>query len=115
QEEAVERLRDGIRQGCRRQILVAPTAAGKTEMAMNIIAGSQKKGATAWFIVDRVSLIDQTSDRFASYGIDHGIIQADNVYTDLSKPVQVASAQTLARRKIDWLPDLIVWDECHSV
>lgn len=115
QADAVERLREGIRAGCRRQILVAPTGAGKTEMAMNIIAESQKKGATAWFIVDRVSLIDQTSDRFAQYGIDHGVIQADHIATDLRKPVQVASAQTLARRRIDWLPDLIVWDECHAV
>lgn len=114
QGDAVEMLRAGIRAGLRRQILVAPTGAGKTEMAMNIIAESQKKGATAWFIVDRVSLVDQTSDRFAQYGIDHGIIQADSMYTDLRKPVQVASAQTLARRKIDWLPDLLVIDECHA-
>lgn len=113
QDEAVERLRDGIRQGCRRQILVAPTGAGKTLVAMNIIAEAQKKGASAWFIVDRVTLIDQTSTTFADYGIDHGIIQADNIYTDMSKPVQVASAQTLARRKTNWLPDLIVVDEAH--
>lgn len=114
QMDAVERLRAGIRAGSRRQILVAPTGAGKTEMAMNIIAESQKKGATAWFIVDRVSLIDQTSDRFATYGIDHGVIQANHLYTDLRKPVQVASVQTLAKRRIDWLPDLIVQDECHA-
>lgn len=114
QADAVERLRAGIRQGCRRQILVAPTGAGKTEMAMNIIQESQRKGATAWFIVDRINLIDQTSDRFSTYGIDHGIIQGDHWLTDLRRPVQVASAQTLARRKIDWLPDLIVVDECHA-
>lgn len=114
QAEAVERLREGIRQGCRRQILVAPTGAGKTEMAMKIIAESQKKGATTWFIVDRVNLIDQTSERFGKYGIDHGIIQADHWLSDLRKPVQIASAQTLARRKIDWLPNLIVVDECHA-
>jgi len=115
QADAVESLRAGIRDGRRRQILVAPTGAGKTEMAMKIIAESQKKGATAWFVVDRVALIDQTSDRFGSYGIDHGVIQANHLLTDLRKPVQIASAQTLARRKIDWLPDLIVWDECHAV
>lgn len=113
QVEAVEKLRGGIRQGCRRQILVAPTAFGKTECAAHIIQQSQEKGATAWFIVDRVSLIDQTSERFASYGIDHGIIQANHWLTDTRKPVQVASAQTLARRKIDWTPDLIVVDEAH--
>jgi DNA repair protein RadD len=114
QADAVERLREGIRQGCRRQILVAPTGAGKTEMAMKIISESQKKGATTWFIVDRVNLIDQTSERFGKYGIDHGIIQADHWLSDLRKPVQIASAQTLARRKIDWLPNLIVVDECHA-
>jgi DNA repair protein RadD len=112
--EAEEALRDGIRQGKRRQILVAPTAFGKTETSAHIIQQSQEKGATALFIVDRVSLIDQTSERFAQYGIDHGIIQADHWLTDTSKPVQIASAQTLARRKPNWLPDLIVWDECHA-
>lgn len=113
QEDAVEKLRNGIRQGCRRQILVAPTAFGKTECAAHIIQQSQQKGATAWFIVDRVSLIDQTSERFAQYGIDHGVIQADHWLTNTKKPVQIASAQTLARRKIDWTPDLIVVDEAH--
>ncbi len=113
QEDAVERLRDGIRQGCRKQILVAPTGAGKTVMAMHLVQESQRKGARAWFIADRVALIDQTSVSFADFGIDHGIIQADNPFTDTSKPVQVASAQTLARRKVNWLPDLIIVDEAH--
>lgn len=113
QEIAVEKLRDGIRNGARRQVLVAPCGFGKTECAAHIIQQSQKKGATAWFIVDRVSLIDQTSDRFARYGIDHGVIQANHWLTDMKKPVQIASAQTLARRKLDWLPDLIIPDECH--
>lgn len=111
--EAVEKLRDGIRRGCRRQILVAPTAFGKTECAAHIIQQSQAKGATAWFIVDRKPLIRQTSRRFFDYGIDHGIIQADHILTDPSKPVQVASAQTIARRSFDHLPDLIIVDEAH--
>lgn len=113
QDESEEQLRNGIRQGLRRQILVAPTAFGKTEVAAHIIQQSQKKGASAWFIVDRITLIDQTSERFGSYGIDHGVIQADHYLTDYSKPVQIASAQTLARRSIRTLPDLIVIDEAH--
>lgn len=113
QVEAVEKLRRGIRSGLRRQILVAPTAFGKTECAAHIIQQSQEKRATAWFIVDRIPLIDQTSERFAEYGIEHGIIQANHPMTDYRQRVQIASAQTLARRSIDWVPDLIVIDEAH--
>lgn len=114
QVEAVEKLRWGIRQGCRRQILVAPTGAGKTVMAMHLVQESQRKGARAWFIVDRNALVDQTSVAFSDYGIDHGIIQADHWLTDYQKPVQIISAHTLARRKIDALPDLIIVDEAHT-
>ncbi|GAC1572968.1 MAG: hypothetical protein NVS3B5_02180 [Sphingomicrobium sp.] len=115
QADVVEKLRAGIRAGCRRQVLVAPTAAGKTEMAMKVIQEAQRKGSRTWFIVDRVSLIDQTSERFSHHGIGHGVIQADHWLTDYAKSVQIASAQTLARRKVeaDLLPDLIVVDECH--
>ena len=113
QTDAVERLRQGMRASGRRQILVAPTAFGKTECAAFIIKNNQAMSRTAWFIVDRVNLIDQTSDRFSAYGIDHGVIQADHWLTDMAKPVQVASAQTLARRTINWKPDLIVIDEAH--
>lgn len=115
QEVAVAHVRGRMREGARRVILVAPTAFGKTECAAWIIQQSMSKGARAWFVVDRNPLIEQTSARFASYGIDHGIIQADHPLTDMSKQIQVASAQTLARRQFanDVLPDLIVVDEAH--
>jgi superfamily II DNA or RNA helicase len=113
QDDAIEALRQGIREHKRRQVLVAPTGAGKTIIGLKLIAESQRKGSRAWFIVDRVSLIDQTSAVFSDYGIDHGVIQADHFLTDYSKPVQIASAQTLARRNVRDLPDLILWDEAH--
>lgn len=115
QAEAVERLRDGIRAKLRRQILVAPTAFGKTECAAEIIKKAEAKGSRVWFIVDRVTLIDQTSERFALYGIDHGIIQADHPGRAPEKLVQIASAQTIGRRSfpVSQRPDLIVVDEAH--
>lgn len=111
--DAVEKVRAAMRGGQRRVILVAPTAFGKTECAAWIIQQSLDKGARAWFIVDRVTLIDQTSERFAGYGIDHGVIQADHPLTDASKQIQIASAQTIARRSFDSFPELIVVDEAH--
>jgi superfamily II DNA or RNA helicase len=114
QSKAMDDLRGGIREGRRRQVLVAPTAFGKTETAIALILAAREKGSRVWFIVDRVTLVDQTVERFAQYGIDLGVIQGDHVATDFRKPVQVVSAQTLGRRGIDLLPDLIIWDECHS-
>lgn len=110
---SVENLRSKMREGQRRLILVAPTAFGKTECAAWIIQQSLDKGARAWFIVDRVTLINQTSKRFAQYGIDHGVIQAQHLLTAPEKQIQIASAQTIARRSFDHFPDLIVVDEAH--
>ncbi|RSC31229.1 ATP-dependent helicase [Agrobacterium sp. FDAARGOS_525] len=113
QVDAVNQLRRSAATGARRLILAAPTGSGKTEIGAHMIQLNQKKLSTAWFIVDRVTLVDQTSQRFFSYGIDHGIIQGGNRLTDYSKPVQIVSAQTLARRSIRKLPDLIIVDEAH--
>lgn len=115
QVSAEEQLRSRIREGARKIILVAPTAFGKTETSIDLILKSQVKNSRVWFIVDRITLIDQTSERFAKYGIDHGIIQADHWLTDPTKRVQVASAQTIGRRLYDddELPDLIIVDEAH--
>lgn len=113
QADAVDQLRHRAATGARRLILAAPTGSGKTEVGAYMITRNQMKRSTAWFIVDRVTLVDQTSERFFGYGIDHGIIQGDNRLTDYAKPVQIVSAQTLARRSIKKLPDLIIVDEAH--
>jgi superfamily II DNA or RNA helicase len=113
QDDAISSMRSEMARGARKIILASPTGSGKTEIGMSIIMKNQLKGSTAWFIVDRVTLIDQTSDRFFCHGIDHGIIQGDNRLTDYSKPVQIVSAQTLARRSIRKLPNLILVDEAH--
>lgn len=112
QDLAVEGLRQGIRAGHKRQVLVAPTGAGKTEVAAFML---KNKGARALFIVDRVSLVDQTSERFDEYGIPHGIIQAGHWRTRPYEPLQICSAQTLERRGIPEDVELIFVDEAHCL
>lgn len=85
---------------------------GKTVMAAYIMQAAADRKTRCVFVADRIALIDQTSMLFDHYGIDHGVIQAQHWRWRPWKPIQIASAQTLARR--DWPEDigLIVVDEC---
>ncbi len=113
--DAVEALRDGIRSGKKRQILVAPTGAGKTVIASHLLKQAGDKGAYALFLVDRVALVDQTSKTLDDYGIPHGIVQGINERWTPRENVQVCSIQTLARRSLPRKPSLIIYDEAHCV
>jgi superfamily II DNA or RNA helicase len=65
------------------------------------------------FTVPALSLIDQTVGKFWQEGITEiGVIQANHAMTDWSRPVQIASVQTLQRRGIPDV-DVVVIDEAH--
>ena len=113
QEASVQGLRIGIGSGEKRQVLVAPTGAGKTVIAAHLLNQANEKGSYALFLVDRVSLVDQTSATLDNYGVNHGIIQGINQRFDPYENVQVCSIQTLARRKLPRNPNLIIYDEAH--
>ena len=115
QTQALDALREGFRNGHRRQILTAPTGSGKTMAALQLLHGSLVKGKRAIFVCDRTALINQTSARADSYGLQHGVIQANHWRRDNSIPFQICSIQTLGARGY-WLEaDLIVIDECHAL
>lgn len=114
QEEAVDRLRANIRAGIRNQVLCSPTGSGKTRIAAYMIQSCYRRNQRAIFVVDRDALVQQTSDLFDELGIPHGVIQGNHWRTDYDQPIQIATAQTLARRS--WpRSDLIVVDEAHSM
>lgn len=115
QSRAIGLLRDALRTGSRRPILQAPTGAGKTVLAAAIIESARAKGKRVIFTVPAISLVDQTVREFYAEGIrDIGVIQSDHPMTDPSKPVQIASIQTLARREIP-PADLVIIDEAHRI
>lgn len=114
QERAHLALREGFKNGHRRQLLVAPTGAGKTFCGLRVIHEALDRHKQALFICDRTALINQTSARADEYGIDHAIIQAQHWRRDTRKPFQIASIQTLQKREY-WHPaDVIVIDEAHT-
>jgi superfamily II DNA or RNA helicase len=94
-------------------MLEMPTGAGKTLTAAHIIDRALSKDNRVIFSVPAISLIDQTVTAFWEEGIrDVGVIQSQHPLTDYSKPVQVASMQTLMNRQIPHA-DIVIVDEAH--
>lgn len=139
QKIAVVMLRERIKAGVKRVVLMAPCSFGKTLTAAFMAHSSTGRGRRFMFICDRIELIDQASRAFDAMGIDHGIIQANHPRENQAKPVQIASIQTLAARRrraeriakkeaegktigmnesmLSLVPkaDVYVVDECHTV
>lgn len=114
QTRTVEMLRSSLAGGHLRPMVKLPTGAGKTRLAAALIKMTLAKGRRAIFCVPAISLVDQTVRAFWDVGIqDVGVIQANHPLTDWSKPVQVASVQTMQRRSE--LPEagLVIVDEAH--
>ena len=113
QSRAIEKLRQSLRSGKRRPVLQAPTGFGKTLLAAAVVEGALAKRKRVIFTVPALSLVDQTVKAFWEDGIrDVGVIQGTHAMTDWSRPVQIASVQTLQRRPIPEA-DVVMIDECH--
>ena len=94
-------------------MLMIATGGGKTFVATMIIRSALERGKRVLFVVDAISLVDQTVEAFFGEGIqDIGVIQGDHPMKDWSKPVQVASVQTLQKRGMP-RADIVIIDEAH--
>jgi len=112
QSQAILEARDALRVH-RRVLIVAPTGAGKTTIAADIIRRAVERGGVVWFLAHRKELIDQASARLDQFGIAHGVIMANHWRDRPHERVQVASVQTLVNRDVDIRPSLIIIDEAH--
>lgn len=114
--QALEDIRSTVGQGVRRLVVQAPTGAGKTLLSADIVQGAQRKGNRMVFVVPAISLVDQTLCKFWDEGIrDVGVIQANHAHTDWSKPVQIASIQTIRSRGFYPEAKVVVIDEVHQL
>jgi DNA repair protein RadD len=107
-----------IEEGFRRILGVAPTGAGKTVIAGEIIRRTKSEFKSALFIAHRREIISQTSQKLRDINVPHGIIMAGTPPRPLEY-VQLAAIQTLHYRAIhaDTMPlppaDLLIIDEAH--
>jgi DNA repair protein RadD len=110
--QAFEGARTALREGAKVVLINAPTGSGKTVLSAAFMEMVSAKGKRANFVVDRLSLVSQTSDTFDRYGLAHGVIQADHPRYRPSAAIQVCSVQTLSRR--GWPEsDIDIIDEAH--
>ena len=118
QTRALDLLRNVIRSGFTRPILLSPTGSGKTVMAMEIIRRAKDNGKHVLFLAPRRELIMQTSKILDAVKIIHGVIMAGEP-RDMHSKVQVGTFDTLHARAIRsermLMPkaDLVLVDEAH--
>jgi DNA repair protein RadD len=109
----VERIDQALDDDCRHIVAQAPTGFGKTILAATLARRNCDDRRRTLFTVPALSLVDQTLEKFYAEGVRAvGVIQADHEMTNWSRPVQIASVQTLMRRRMP-PADLIIIDEVH--
>jgi DNA repair protein RadD len=115
QERGIKDIRALFQQGRRRVCYTAPTASGKTVVFCHLAHKIVRAGQRAAIIVHRQELVDQTCKALAAEGLACGVIAA-GYPENVSAPVLVAMAQTLAHRsgRLDDVHYVIV-DEAHHV
>ncbi|NJD37375.1 MAG: toprim domain-containing protein [Geobacter sp.] len=115
QQRALDRIRQAIADGKRRIMVCSPTGSGKGVLLSHIIGLAHAKGQTVLFLVHRQEILFQVSDYLNHHGIEHGIIKAGVQHED-HHPVQLASFQTLSRRKKSPFikaAEIVIIDEAH--
>ena len=114
QVRTIDMLRASLATGVSRIAVALATGAGKTRLAAEITDLCLDRGNKVAFTVPAPSLIHQMVEAFESQGIDFlGVQQANHPRTHFGAPVQICSAQTMARRQF---PDanVVIVDECHQ-
>jgi superfamily II DNA or RNA helicase len=95
---AVDRIEQALGTAAK-VLLVAPTGAGKTEIASSVIKHKVEQYKSVLFLAHRREIITQASAKLTANGVRHGIIMA-GVEPRPIESVQVASIDTLHVRGV---------------
>lgn len=113
QRNGIDAVKQSLRLGRKRVVLYAPTGAGKSVMALEIVKMVLAKGRKVAFLVNRKGLVHQFSGHLTKAGIAHGILQGENTF-GVSMDVVVGTVQTASRRGLPPV-DVVIIDEAHAV
>ena len=115
QVELINNLYRKLNQGCKRVAIIAGTGAGKTVISGQICAHAEAAGRRLMFLVHLDVLVEQTYEKMQAFGLNCGFIKA-GWPENPDAPIQVASVQTMAKRKWwrTWPADVVFYDEGHT-
>lgn len=116
QQECIGELRGAYASGCKAPLLVLPTGGGKTVIFSYMAARAAEKGRRVLLLAHRRELVSQISAALGRWDCPHGVISVAHKLSN--EPVQVAMAQTLAKRlTLDksgrYRFDFVIIDEAH--
>jgi superfamily II DNA or RNA helicase len=107
------KIRERFSAGVQSVLAVAPCGFGKTICFASLTTQAYKTGRRVMALVHREELLDQVSDTFAQFNVEHGCI-APGRPNHRNRPIQIASVFSLCRRLADYEPpDLLIIDEAH--
>lgn len=107
----IERTRAHVVAGRKRVLMVAPCAFGKMVVFAHVIRTST---LPVLFLCHRQELINQCEEELHKLGISRiGVIRGDDERSDTGAPTQLASIQTIVRRKQKPKAGIILVDEAH--
>ncbi len=111
QQRGLSQILDAWRDGARAVLMTLPTGGGKTSIFVTLAAQLAQAGSPSVILVHRRELATQAAKRLREFGIDFGYIMAGENPRPMAK-VQIASVQTLVRRKVPRAA-LVIADEAH--
>jgi len=97
-------------------MMYAPVGFGKTAIAALIAHGFVTRQMRVMFVAPYTVLLDQTAKRFIEYGLpaeEISYVWCDHPSYNPNCLIQIASADTLIRRKFPDNIDLLIIDEAH--
>lgn len=110
QRRGAEEIKAAWASGAESVLAVSPTGSGKTTLFTHLIFSEPNERAL--IVVHRRELADQAANRLREFGVNFGFIMSG----EPSKPsarVQIATVQTLVRRRLLPHAGIVICDEAH--
>lgn len=113
QTAVLEDARAAMRRGARRVLIQLPTGGGKTVISAEMLGNAARNGLSSQFLVHRRELIEQTSETFRAFDIEHGVVGAGFPFAP-DRRIQISGVHSLVNcLEQVAMPDMVVLDEAH--